>query len=207
MEQASIQNNETVDNRRRNIGGMALLGLTGTAVIGLYAATFPFITPALRRMCLPYVPATTAQVKNVMSALRNKHGKVVDLGSGDGRIVIEAAKNGFLAEGVELNFWLVLYSRWSAWQQGVNDRTRFLRQDLWKVDLSTYNNVVIFGIQEMMEELERKADRELSPTASIIACRFPLPNRMPTAVVGSGIDTVWIYGQKQPNVSHEISFL
>lgn len=47
----------------------------------------PFVSPALRRVCLPYVPATTSQVNNVLLALRGRHGSLLDLGSGDGRIV------------------------------------------------------------------------------------------------------------------------
>ena len=49
----------------------------------------------------------------MMSLLKGRQGPIVDLGSGDGRIVIEAAKRGIPAEGVELNPWLVLYSRYA----------------------------------------------------------------------------------------------
>jgi len=73
--------------------GKILLGIAGTSFVGMCAVTLPFILPAARRVCLPYVPATDTQVHNVMSLLTGcKRGKLVDLGSGDGRIVIEAAK-------------------------------------------------------------------------------------------------------------------
>jgi len=76
--------------------GKILLGIAGTSFIGMCAVTVPFILPAARRVCLPYVPATDTQVHNVMSLLKAcKTGRLVDLGSGDGRIVIEAAKRGF----------------------------------------------------------------------------------------------------------------
>jgi len=65
----------------------------------------------LSKICLPYVPATTQQVENVMTLLKGRRGPIIDLGSGDGRIVIESAKHGLPAEGIELNPWLVLYSR------------------------------------------------------------------------------------------------
>jgi hypothetical protein len=51
---------------------------------------FPFIVPAFRKICLPYVPATTAQVENVVKAIaKNPTEKrnLIDIGSGDGRIV------------------------------------------------------------------------------------------------------------------------
>ena len=64
----------------------------GGSAIALSLICLPFVTPALRKVCLPYVPATTAQVENVMTALlknpqSRKLGKLIDIGSGDGRIV------------------------------------------------------------------------------------------------------------------------
>lgn len=53
----------------------------------LTAICAPFVLPALRKICLPYVPATTIQVSNVIKALRGRNGQLIDLGSGDGRIV------------------------------------------------------------------------------------------------------------------------
>lgn len=47
----------------------------------------PFVTPALRRIVLPYVPATTQQVENIFLGLKGRSGTLIDLGSGDGRIV------------------------------------------------------------------------------------------------------------------------
>lgn len=48
---------------------------------------YPFVSPALRKVCLPYVPATNLQIQNVLSVIKGRKGKLVDLGSGDGRIV------------------------------------------------------------------------------------------------------------------------
>lgn len=68
-----------------------------------------------------------------MSVLRGAKGSLVDLGSGDGRIVIEAARLGLRSEGLELNPWLVAYSRWKAYRAGVSASTSFHAKDLWKV--------------------------------------------------------------------------
>ena len=46
--------------------------------------------------------------------------------------VLETAKHGFKSSGVELNYWLVLYSRYQAWKQGQKNAA-FYRKDLWKV--------------------------------------------------------------------------
>lgn len=64
--------------------GWAVVG-TGVALV---AGTMPFLLPALRRYCLPYIPATPAQIQQVVNVLKKRPvGKVVDLGSGDGRVV------------------------------------------------------------------------------------------------------------------------
>ncbi|XP_064643673.1 ATP synthase subunit C lysine N-methyltransferase-like [Lineus longissimus] len=180
-------------NRRMTRTGWTILGVSGALFGTIYAVTTPFVLPALRKICLPYVPATTKQVENVMKMLKGRSGTFIDLGSGDGRIVIEAAKMGFRATGVELNPWLVWYSRISAWREGVNKQTKFVRRDLWKIDPSKYDNVVIFGVEQMMEPLEEKLKKELCADGHIVACRFPFKSWHPTNEINAGIDTVWLY--------------
>merc|ERR1719318_565190 len=75
--------------------GLILAGIVGGAGIAITSICVPFVLPALRAVCLPYVPATTTQLANVSKALRGRsttHPSLVDIGSGDGRIVIRAAK-------------------------------------------------------------------------------------------------------------------
>lgn len=70
--------------------GKVILGVTGATAIGLVLVTTPFVTPALRKICLPYVPATERQIANIMhmaQAFKGQGSKLVDLGSGDGRVV------------------------------------------------------------------------------------------------------------------------
>ncbi|XP_063182246.1 ATP synthase subunit C lysine N-methyltransferase isoform X1 [Chroicocephalus ridibundus] len=183
-------------SRRRVWGLMVTAGVSGT-LVALYAVVTPFVTPALRRVCLPFVPATSTQIQNVLKMLENRSGSLVDIGSGDGRIVIAAAKRGFKAVGYELNPWLVWYSRYRAWRDGVHQNTKFYISDLWKVSFSRYTNVVVFGVPQMMPELEKKLEEELECNARIIACRFPFPCWVPDHTTGEGIDTVWAYDMKR----------
>jgi predicted RNA methylase len=57
---------------------------------------WPFLAPAMRRIALPYIPASGEQVANVVKALklrpRLQGARMVDVGSGDGRLVVAAAK-------------------------------------------------------------------------------------------------------------------
>ncbi|KAM4686962.1 ATP synthase subunit C lysine N-methyltransferase isoform 2-T3 [Amazona ochrocephala] len=165
-------------SRGRSWGLLVTAGVGGT-LVALYAVVLPFVTPALRRVCLPFVPATSTQIQNVLRMLENRSGSLVDIGSGDGRIVIAAAKMGFKAVGYELNPWLVWYSRYRAWRDGVHHNTRFYISDLWK-----------------MPQLEKKLEEELECNARIIACRFPFPCWIPDHSTGEGINTVWAYDLK-----------
>lgn len=181
--------------------GLVATGVVGGTLLALYAVATPFVAPALRKICLPYVPASEIQVENVLKMLQSRSGTVVDIGSGDGRIVIAAAKKGFQAVGYELNPWLVWYSRYRAWREGVHQNTKFHICDLWKVSFSQYTNIVIFGVPQMMPQLEKKLQMELSLTARVIACRFTFPHWIPDNISGQGIDTVWAYDMKTVNES------
>lgn len=78
------------DNKKRPNSklGLILGGVTGISAIALLGLSYPFVVPAFRKICLPYLPATDVQVINVMKLLNKVGGRnVIDLGSGDGRIV------------------------------------------------------------------------------------------------------------------------
>lgn len=173
--------------------GKVAIAVTGCSAVGILAVAAPFLSPAFRKICLPYVPATDAQVRNVSLLLqrRQRTSALIDLGSGDGRIVLEAAKLGFApCVGVELNPWLVAYSRARA--LGITS-ARFVRANLWDFTLTPFDNVVIFGVEEMMAPLEQKLVHQLRPGSWVLACRFPLPTLKPDEAYGTGVDTVWLY--------------
>lgn len=90
---------------KTGITGKVLLGLTGKLVnltsnfeiffsllggvaLGLSVVCASFVSPAFRKFCLPYIPATKTQIKNIFLALKGQQGTLLDLGSGDGRIVL-----------------------------------------------------------------------------------------------------------------------
>ncbi|KAK4828508.1 hypothetical protein QYF61_026779, partial [Mycteria americana] len=153
-------------SRRTSWGLLVTAGVGGT-LVALYAVVTPFVTPALRKVCLPFVPATSTQIQNVLKMLENRSGSLVDVGSGDGRIVIAAAKRGFKAVGYELNPWLVWYSRYRAWRDGVHQNTKFYISDLWKVSFSHYTNVVVFGVPQMCILSKFEDDTKLSGAVDV----------------------------------------
>ncbi|XP_030374004.1 ATP synthase subunit C lysine N-methyltransferase [Scaptodrosophila lebanonensis] len=181
---------------RMSTGAKLLIAATGGVGVGLSIVCASFVAPAFRRICLPYVPATTEQISNVLTFLpKTARGRLLDIGSGDGRIVVSAAQhaNALQTDGVELNPWLVYYSRLSALRQGVRKQTRFFRRDLWKFSIKDYNYVVIFGVEQMMKDLEHKLISECQHNAKVIACRFPMPHLQPERTIEDGVNTVWFY--------------
>lgn len=71
------------------INGLLIAGAFGASALALTAVSIPFVTPALRKVCIPYVPATKSQLENVAKVLKKSSlfSPIVDLGSGDGRVV------------------------------------------------------------------------------------------------------------------------
>ncbi|CAF0934962.1 unnamed protein product [Didymodactylos carnosus] len=147
-----------LSSSRSKTVGRILLGIFGGVGVGLTVLALPFVTPALRKHALPYVPATKEQITNIFHLLKNRNRQIqslVDLGSGDGRIVsvFESIKQGFKqSTGIELNRVLLYYSRIYALINGGRyplSSWNFKRANIWKHDLSKYENIVIFGVDSM----------------------------------------------------------
>lgn len=103
---------------------------------------------------------------------------VVDLGSGDGRLVIAAAKRGARALGVEFNPELVELSRRNAEQAGVAGRARFVAGDFFKTDFSTASVVTLFLLTEINVRLRPKL-LALRPGTRIVGNTFNLGDWAP----------------------------
>ncbi|KAF7494749.1 Protein N-lysine methyltransferase FAM173A [Sarcoptes scabiei] len=197
---------EVIEQSNRNHRILAIMaGVFGGLAIGFTALTIPFITPAFRRIVLPFVPATNTQIENVLKAIEfrrpfesplTKELKIIDLGSGDGRVVIACAKQGWKSFGVELNLWLVLYSKFRAFRENVRQLTSFQQKNLFKIDLAEYDNIIVFGVDNLMPLIEDKIRKDCDRSRKqmkLIACRFPLPNWKSYMTFGSGVDQVWLY--------------
>ncbi|XP_004705840.1 adenine nucleotide translocase lysine N-methyltransferase isoform X2 [Echinops telfairi] len=184
--------------RERRLGALELLQAAAGSGLAAYAVWALLLQPGFRRVPLrlqvPYVGASVRQVENVLSLLRGRPGKMVDLGSGDGRIVLAAHRCGLRpALGYELNPWLVGLARLYAWRAGCASHVRYLREDLWKVDLRDCHNVSVFLAPSVLPMLETKLQAELPSGARVVSGRFPLPTWEPAVVLGEGVDRVWAY--------------
>jgi len=100
---------------------------------------------------------------------------VLDLGSGDGRIVIQAARaHGARGLGVDLDPALVARARENAARAGVADRARFAVQDALRTDLSEASVVTIYLLPWLLERLETRLLYGMRPGSRIVTHAFPL---------------------------------
>jgi SAM-dependent methyltransferase len=100
---------------------------------------------------------------------------IYDLGAGDGRIVIEAARRGARAVGIEIDPIRVSWARRSAERAGVADRVSIVRGDLFGLDLSDADVVTCFLTQATNDTLEPKLARELDPDARVLSAYHTFP--------------------------------
>ncbi|XP_048848202.1 adenine nucleotide translocase lysine N-methyltransferase [Brienomyrus brachyistius] len=187
--------------RERHLGGWGILQLTAGTGLAVYAMWVGLIMPGFRRVPLklqvPYLPASRTQVRNVMALLRGRSGSLADLGSGDGRIVLEAYRQGFRpAVGYELNPWLVRLSYFHAWRAGHYGKVSYLRKDLWKVSLANCKNITVFLAPSVLPLLQQKLLAELPDDALVVAGRFPFPDWRACRVEGEGVDRAWAYNMQ-----------
>lgn len=105
---------------------------------------------------------------------------VYDLGSGDGRLVIAAAREfGARGVGVEINAGLVQTSRENALRAGVAERVRFLWQDLFAADIAEATVVALYLTDEVNVTLRPKLLRELRPGTRVVSHDFAMADWTP----------------------------
>eukprot|EP00056_Hartaetosiga_gracilis_P019582 m.14962 g.14962 ORF g.14962 m.14962 type:complete len:191 (-) comp7791_c0_seq2:682-1254(-) len=186
---------EKKNKERKRKQMMRVVGVMAGFVSVGAGLLWPFIRPALRKSP-PFIPTTCFHINNITKVVKQQHcRKFVDLGSGDGRVVINVAKcaNVSLAAGVELNPWLVMYSRVKAFREGVRATTSFAVADIWKKNYSEFDSVVVFGAREMMDGLYAKLNNELHPGSLIMSCQFPFAGVTPWDLFENGDQKLYVY--------------
>lgn len=119
---------------------------------------------------------------------------VIDLGSGDGRIVITAAKRGARALGIEYNPDLVALSKRNAAREGVGDKVRFIEADIFKSDFSQATVITMFLLPELNLQL-RPTILDLKPGTRVVSNSFDMGEWQADQIVAvsraEGCDTVY----------------
>jgi SAM-dependent methyltransferase len=138
-----------------------------------------------RRPDIHFVPSPSEVVDAMLRLAGVAAGDVVyDLGSGDGRIVIEAARQfGARGVGIELDPALVADAVRRAEAAGVADRVRFFEGDIFTSDLSGATVVTLYLLTSINDRLRPKLMKELEPGTRIVSHQFTMGDWQPDAEI------------------------
>ena len=173
---------------KRRAFAQALTGL-GMSVL----ATFTVVTPNRQdgvafaqdsifdtKHIVPFVPTPQLVVDKMVELARIKKGDVVyDLGSGDGRIVITAAKKGAKAVGFEIDGDLVKQARENIRKAGVHAQAEIRQQDIRTVDLSAASVVTMYLLPDVNLQLKPKILSQLKPGSRVVSHAFDMGDWQP----------------------------
>jgi hypothetical protein len=152
----------------------------------------------------PYVPSPQSVVSDMLRyADVSATDFLIDLGSGDGRIVLTAAKVfGARGFGVEIKEDLVKRANEAAQQEGLAERVKFMKADLFKTDISQATVITMYLLPDTVNLLKDKFMAELKPGTRIVSHDYPLTGWIPEKYVQmdledkvqiSGVTTTLIY--------------
>ncbi len=157
----------------RRLSVVACVGLLAAAVHAQPAKDY---TPEVGQSGkdVVWVPTASAVVNKMLDmAKATPSDYVIDLGSGDGRTVITAAKRGIKALGIEYNPDMVALSQRAAAQEGVTERATFMKADLFETDLSQATVITLFLLPDINLKLRPKI-LALKPGTRIVSNTFTM---------------------------------
>lgn len=133
----------------------------------------------------PYVPTKMDNIRKILKLAGVKKGKVFyELGSGDGRVVMEAASLGATSIGVEQSLIRVLYSRFKAVKG-----SKFYHGDIFKRSYTDADIVYIYLLHKGVAKLEEKLKKELKKGSVVITQTYHFKTWKPF----KKIDNFWLY--------------
>jgi cyclopropane fatty-acyl-phospholipid synthase-like methyltransferase len=155
---------------------VAIVCIAGTSIA--FAQRAPAPSPDIH-----YVPTSNGVAEAMLKLANTTAADVVyDLGSGDGRIVIAAAKKfGARGVGVEIDPDLIKQAQKNAVKAGVADKVTFRQEDLFKTDLSDATVVTLYLSNSINMRLRSILERQLKPGARIVSHRFMMDDWKPEA--------------------------
>lgn len=128
----------------------------------------------------PFVPSKKGKIKTMLELANIKPGETVyDLGSGDGALIFEAALHKAQTVGIEINPFLVWYSRFLAGRIGLKRKVTIKWMDFRKFSLANADIVFLYLWPDTNAKLREKLERELKKGARIVSNSFPIKGWTP----------------------------
>jgi len=164
------------------------------AVLSLAAAVFAVTTAYGVFFGAPFLPTDARRVEEMINLSGLRPGeRLADLGSGDGRILIAAARAGARAEGWEISPYLWLWSLWQIRRAGLQDKIRVHLGSYWAERFDRTDVVTLFLINTQMKRMEAKLRAELPAGGRVVSFAFKFPDWPP---VERGSLGVYLYRQE-----------
>ncbi len=154
------------------------------------------VCPSLRaqRLDVAYVPTPHKIVEKMLDIADVGRGDyVIDLGSGDGRIVIGAAKRGAFGHGVELDPQCVKAAEINAIKAGVADKVLFLEESIYETDFSMANIIMMYLFPTINIKLRPLLLEKLEPGAKIVSHDFGMDEWKPDKFIKIGDHSVFLW--------------
>jgi len=147
----------------------------------LLTAAFAVAQSTPPRLDVPYVPSPNPVVDGMLKlAGVTATDTVYDLGCGDGRIVIAAAKSyGAKGVGVDINPERIEEARVNAKNAKVEDKVRFEENDLFRANIANATVVTLYLLPDVNERLKPKLMKELKPGTRIVSHSFDMGDWKP----------------------------
>ena len=133
---------------------------------------------------VPFVRSTPVVIDRMLEIAQVTSSDVLyDIGSGDGAIVIRAAKKyGVKGVGIEIDQGLVAKARDNAFRENVQDLVEFRAQDAFTVDVSAATVVTLYMLPDFNAKLRPILDRQLKPGTRVVSHDFDIPGWVPDKV-------------------------
>lgn len=136
---------------------------------------------------IPYVPTPGSVVQKMLDIADVGPGDyLIDLGSGDGRIVIDAAKRGAVGHGVEIERDLVREAEDNARKAKVSDKVMFLEEDVFETDFSRASVITLYLMDIINIRLRPQLLDKLSPGTRVVSHSFGMKEWKPDKHVKEG---------------------
>lgn len=151
-------------------------------------------SPFDSKKIVPFVPSPQEVVDRMIELSSVKKGDLVyDMGSGDGRIVIAAAKKGAKAVGFEIDGDLVKESRENIRKAGVQNLAEIRQQDILSVDFSAASVITMYLLPDVNLKLKPKLLRQLKPGSRVVSHSFDMGDWPPDKVEQVNGRTVYLW--------------
>jgi hypothetical protein len=165
------------------VSGSAARALPAAAALTMAVLAAPAAGAGPGQADVPYVPTPWVVVDAMLElAAIGPRDYVIDLGSGDGRLVIAASKrHGARGFGVDIDSALVRTARQEAKRQGVADRVEFIEENLFVTEIGRATVMTLYLYPRVMMQLRPRFLGELKPGTRIVSHEFDLDDWRPDA--------------------------